>query len=58
MDHKIIITIAREYGSGGREIGKQLAEQLKIPFYDKELITRTAEESGIEMTQFRYKDDE
>ncbi|WP_324823813.1 cytidylate kinase-like family protein [Sinanaerobacter sp. ZZT-01] len=57
MDHKIIITIAREYGSGGREIGKQLAEQLKIPFYDKELITRTAEESGIDPDLFENADE-
>lgn len=35
---KTIITISREFGSGGREIGKKLAEQLNVPFYDKELI--------------------
>lgn len=44
MDKKIIITIAREYGSGGREIGKKIADKLKIPFYDKELITMAAKE--------------
>ena len=33
------ITISREYGSGGREIGEKLARRLGIPFYDKELIT-------------------
>ncbi len=42
-----IITISRQYGSGGRFIGRKLAEALDIPFYDKEIILRAAEESGI-----------
>lgn len=42
-----IITISRQYGSGGREIGEKLAMKLGIPFYDKELITRAAKESGF-----------
>lgn len=42
-----IITISREYGSGGRLIGQQLAEQLNIPFYDKELLRMISEKSGI-----------
>jgi len=42
-----IVTIAREYGSGGRLIGQQLAQELQIPFYDKELIKLAAEESGF-----------
>jgi cytidylate kinase len=43
----VIITIAREYGSGGRLIGRQLARELNISFYDKELITLAAQESGF-----------
>lgn len=43
----IVITIARQYGSGGREIGLKLSERLGIPFYDKELITLAAEKSGM-----------
>ena len=43
----MIITIGREYGSGGREIGKRVASKLGIPFYDKEVLTRAAEESGL-----------
>ena len=43
----MIITIGREYGSGGREIGKLVATKLGIPFYDKEVLTRAAEESGL-----------
>lgn len=42
-----IITISRQYGSGGREIGEKLAKALQIPFYDKELIAREAKESGF-----------
>ncbi|MCI6039023.1 MAG: cytidylate kinase-like family protein [Clostridiales bacterium] len=42
-----IITIGREYGSGGREIGKLVADKMGIPFYDKEILTRAAEESGL-----------
>jgi cytidylate kinase len=42
-----IITISREFGSGGRTIGKQVAQQLKIPCYDQELIEKTASESGF-----------
>lgn len=42
-----IITISRQYGSGGREIGKKLAEAWNIPFYDNELITLAAKQSGF-----------
>lgn len=41
-----IITISRQYGSGGRFIAKLLAEKLGIPYYDNELITMAARESG------------
>lgn len=44
-----IITISREYGSGGRLIGKLLAKKLELPFYDKELIAMVAEQSGFAM---------
>ena len=43
MNQNKIITISRQYGSGGRIIGKKLAEALGIPFYDNELITMAAE---------------
>lgn len=42
-----IITISREFGSGGREIGHKLSEQLGIPFYDRELLEIASKESGI-----------
>ena len=44
---KKIITISREFGSGGRTIGRMVAEQLGIPFYDKELVDQIALESGF-----------
>lgn len=44
---KRVITIGREFGSGGREVGQKLAQSLGIPFYDKELITIAAQKSGI-----------
>ncbi len=42
-----VIAIAREFGSGGRIIGELLAQELKVPFYDKELVALAAEESGF-----------
>lgn len=44
---KTIITIGREFGSGGREIGSKIAEKYGIPFYDKELLEEAAKHSGI-----------
>ena len=44
---KKIITISREFGSGGRTIGRKVAEKLGIPFYDKELVDQIALESGF-----------
>lgn len=45
--NNMIITIGRQYGSAGREIGKILAERYDIPLYDKEMLKRAAKESGI-----------
>lgn len=45
---KKIVTISREFGSGGRTIGKMVAEQLGVPFYDKELIEKIARETGYD----------
>ena len=44
---KTVITISREYGSGGRDVGKLLAEYLHVPCYDKEIILETAKKSGL-----------
>ncbi|MEG2419439.1 MAG: cytidylate kinase family protein, partial [Eubacterium sp.] len=43
-----IITISRQFGSGGHNIAKRLAKQLDIPFYDEEIIVEAAKESGID----------
>lgn len=57
MKPKFFITIGRELGSGGFEIGKRLAERFGIPFYDKELINLASKESGI-CKEFFEKADE
>lgn len=44
---KTIITISRQFGSGGRTVGRLVAEKLGIPFYDKELVDQVALESGF-----------
>ncbi len=54
---KYIITIGREYGSGGRFIGQKLAEKLGIKFYDQDLINKAAEESGLSMAVFKNFDE-
>ena len=46
MEHRII-TISREFGSGGRYIGRLVAEKMGIAFYDKEIIAKVAEKSGL-----------
>ena len=47
MNKKTVITIGRQFGSGGHEVGIKLAERLGIKCYDKELLTRAAKESGL-----------
>ena len=44
---KKIITISREYGSGGHTIGTYVAKELNIPLYDKEIIDMAAQKSGL-----------
>ena len=46
-DFKYIITIGREYGAGGRTVAKRLSELLDIPYYDKDIIRITAQETGF-----------
>ena len=47
MGMKTIITIGRQFGSGGHEIGEKLAKEFGVPCYDKELLSRAAKESGF-----------
>ncbi|MBP1577072.1 MAG: cytidylate kinase-like family protein, partial [Oscillospiraceae bacterium] len=51
-----IITISRQFGSGGRDIGRLLAKELDIPYYDNELIAMAAEESGFSHELFENAD--
>lgn len=45
--YETVITISRQYGSGGRIIAKRLAEELGIPYYDKEIIQKVSQETGL-----------
>jgi len=58
MEKKMIITIGRQFGSGGYDVGKQLAEKLGIDFYDKELLGRAAKETGINPELFARADEQ
>lgn len=54
---KNVITISRQYGSGGRVVGKMLAEEYGIPFYDNEIINLAAKESGFAVKAFERAED-
>ena len=53
MKQNKIITISRQYGSGGRIVGKKLADALGVPFYDNELINLAAEKTGLSKECFK-----
>ena len=57
MNENFIITIGRQFGSGGREIGRQLSRLMNINYYDKELIQEAAKESGIDPHYFEKADE-
>jgi cytidylate kinase len=57
MTDKYVITIGRQLGSGGREIGQKLSARLGISFYDKELIRIASQESGIKENHFEEADE-
>ena len=54
----MIITIGRQYGSGGRRLAKMLSEHFNIPLYDKDLINRVSEETGIAGEFFKKVDEQ
>ena len=56
MGHTVI-TIARQYGSGGKTIGKMLAEDLGIHFYNREILRMASDESGINEQLFGQVDE-
>lgn len=53
----VVITIARSYGSGGRTIGKMLAEDLGISYYDREILRLASDDSGINEALFGNADE-
>ena len=57
MKKNIVVTIARQYGSGGRTVGKMLAKELGINYYNKELLRLASEESGINEDLFLDADE-
>jgi cytidylate kinase len=52
-----VITISRQFGSGGHEVGEKLASQLSVPFFDKALIAMAAKESGLSEEVFAHADE-
>lgn len=57
MENKIIISIGRQFGAGGRRVGQALAKRLDIPYYDKELILEAAKEYGFAPEIFEQNDE-
>ncbi len=57
MAERYTVTISRQFGSCGRAVGKEVAKKLGIPFYDRELISLAAKESGISEKIFRNMDE-
>ena len=54
---KVIITIARQYGSGGKTIGQMLAKDMGIPFYNREILRMASDDSGIREELFNRADE-
>ncbi len=53
----MVITIGREFGSGGKYIGERLADELNLKLYDKELLEKVSEESGMDLTALEEMDE-
>lgn len=56
-EKKLIVTIGRQYGSGGAETGRRLADELGIGFYDKNILRMNSDESGIKESYFHLADE-
>lgn len=56
-ENKYVITIGRQFGSGGRQLGMALAKALGIPYYDKELMLEAAKKAGMSPEFFERKDE-
>lgn len=53
MNQNMVITIGRQFGSGGHEIAKAVADRLMVPFYDKEIIVEAAKQTGLDENLFK-----
>ena len=57
MEKKIIINIGRQFGGGGLAVASELGKKLGIPVYDRELITKAAQDSGFSAELFEHSDE-
>lgn len=57
MEKKFVITIGRQFGSGGSEVGYRLSQEMGIAYYDKDLIVNAAKESGMSEHVFEMEDE-
>lgn len=57
MKKKVTVTIGREYGSGGREVGEKLAEKLGFTFLDKNILNEISGKSGISVEELMENDE-
>lgn len=57
LPEKYVITVGRQMGSGGRLLGRMLADRLNIPFYDRELLIQAAREAGLSPEFFERNDE-
>ena len=57
MSKKYVVAVSRQYGSGGHEIGRKLAERLGVKFYDKELLSKIAQDSGMSKNLIEFYDE-
>ena len=57
MDKQVLITVGREFGSGGRRVARALGEKLGVTVYDGELLSKAAEQSGLDPDIFQRSDE-
>ncbi len=57
MEKKIIISLGRQFGSGGRSLGKKLADELNIAYYDRELMDEISKHSGMDLEYLNQNDE-
>lgn len=58
MEQKIIVSLGRQFGSGGRQLGRRLAEMLGIAYYDRELMDEVARRSGMDVEYLKKQDEQ